>query len=258
MREKGNILSGKVAVVTGAASGMGKAISELFAWQGAAVVCADLNLEGAQETVKNIEAEGGKAIAIKTDVSRENETDAMIDLAVDTYGKLDILVNNAGIMDKNDPIAEVSKERYDLIMSVNVSSVMFASKKAVNVFLEQGNGGCILNIASVGGLFGSRAGVIYTASKHAVVGITKNTGYFYADQKIRCNAIAPGGVATNIGTTMQGANEFGTGRTMKGVSAMPRMGESGEVAEAALFLCSDLASFVNGTVLTVDGGWTAY
>ncbi len=253
-----DVLQGKVAVVTGGASGMGKAISLLFARQGAKVVVADMNLPGAEETVSEIEAAGGAAVAILTDVSKEPQTDAMIGLAVEKYGKLDILVNNAGIMDKNEAVGEVSRERWDLLWNVNTSSVLFASKKAVNTFLAQGTGGNIVNIASVGGLFGARAGVLYTASKHAVVGITRNTAYFYAEQGIHCNAIAPGGVNTNIGSTMTGAHVFGTARTMKGMGVMVRMGEADEVAQAALFLASDAASFVNGAVLTVDGGWTAY
>jgi NAD(P)-dependent dehydrogenase (short-subunit alcohol dehydrogenase family) len=258
MRETmGMILKDKVAVVTGGASGMGKEISKLFANHGANVVVADINLAGAQKTVAEITAKGGKAIATKTDVSIISETDAMIDLAVAEYGKLDILVNNAGIMDDFGPIGDLLEETWNRIWKVNTSSVLFASKKAINVFMRQGLKGSIVNIASVGGLFGGKAGVAYTESKHAIIGITKNTGYVYGDKGIRCNAIAPGGVKTNIMQNTPSINQFGMERSGKGMQAMIRMGEADEIAEVALFLASDISSFVNGTVVTVDGGWTA-
>ena len=256
--EIGMILKDKVAVVTGGASGMGKEISKIFASRGSSVVVADINLAGAQITVDEIVGKGGNAVAIKTDVSVIAETDAMIDLAVEKYGKLDILVNNAGVMDDFGPVGELTEAAWNRIWKINTSSVVFGSKKAVNIFLKQGSKGAIVNIASVGGLFGARAGVAYTASKHAVIGITKNTAYVYGDKGIRCNAIAPGGVKTNIGQSMQSINQFGMERSGKGMSVMIRMGEAVEIAHVALFLASDVSSFVNGAVITVDGGWTAY
>jgi NAD(P)-dependent dehydrogenase (short-subunit alcohol dehydrogenase family) len=132
---------------------------------------------------------------------------------------------------------------------------MRAIRKAMPIFMKQGSG-CIINTASIGGLAGSRAGLAYTASKHAVVGMTKNIGYQYAKLGIRCNAIAPGGVKTNIDVT--DANMFGSQKAGEGMALMPRMGESSEIASVALFLASDAASFVNGTVITADAGWMAY
>lgn len=251
------ILKDKVAVVTGAASGIGRAIAKLYAQEGAKVVVSDINLEGVEAVVQEIIQAGGEAVAVKTDVSKEVDTDSMLDLAVEQYGKLDILVNNAGIMDNMQPVEEIDEANWQRIIGVNVSSVLFASKKAVSIFKKQG-GGVIVNIASVGGVCGSRAGVMYTASKHAVVGITKNIAYMYAKEGIRCNAIAPGGINTNISSHMTSPSQFGMGRVMEGVANSVRMGEPEEIAYPALFLGSDKSSLVNGAVLVADGGWTAY
>ncbi|MFD1952974.1 SDR family oxidoreductase [Paenibacillus thailandensis] len=249
-------LEGKVAIVTGAASGMGKAIAELYAKEGAKVVVSDLNIDGAKAVAEGIEANGGKAIAIKTNVADLNDINAMIDTAVNEYGTLDILVNNAGIMDNMAPIGDVSDERWDLIFDINTKGVMRAIRKAIPIFLEKGKG-VIINTASTGGFSGAHAGAAYTASKHAVIGITKNTGFMYAQKGIRCNAIAPGGTATNIASSVTNFNEFGASRTQVAQGVIPRIGQPEEIAQVALFLASDESSFVNGTVITADAGWTA-
>lgn len=249
-------LEGKVAVVTGAASGMGKAIAELYAQEGASVVVSDLNFEGAEAVVAGITSNGGKAIAVKTNVAVLDDINAMIDTAVNEFGTLDILVNNAGIMDNMAPIEDVNDERWDLIFDINTKGVMRAIRKAIPIFLEKGNG-VIVNTASTGGFSGAHAGVAYTASKHAVVGITKNTGFMYAQKGIRCNAIAPGATITNIANTMTNINEFGLSRTKVTQGVIPRAGQAEEIAKVALFLASDESSFVNGAVITADAGWTA-
>lgn len=249
-------LQEKVAVVTGAASGMGKEIAKLYAKEGAKVIVADLNIDGAEAVVKEITADNGIAKAVPANVAKQEDIDHMIDTAVNEYGKLDILVNNAGIMDGFEPVADITDERWDLIFDINTKGVMRSMRKAIPLFLEQGNG-VIVNIASTGGLNGAHAGATYGASKHAVVGLTKNTGYMYAQKGIRCNAIAPGAVNTNISASMKNINPFGMERTKTVQGVIPRVGEAEEIAKAALFLASDEASFVNGTVLTVDGGWTA-
>lgn len=249
-------LEDKVAIVTGAASGMGKAIAELFAREGAKVIVSDVNLEGAQVVADNIITSGGTAQAIKTNVADSNDIDAMIDLAVTQFGTLDILVNNAGIMDNMAPVGDVEDERWDLIFDINTKSVMRAIRKAVPVFLEKGSG-VIINTASTGGFTGAHAGVAYTASKHAVIGITKNTGFMYAQKGIRCNAIAPGATITNITSTIKNVNEFGASRTKVTQGVIPRLGQAEEIAKVALFLASDDSSFVNGAVITADAGWTA-
>lgn len=249
-------LQDNVAVVTGAASGMGAAIAKVYASEGAKVVVADLNLDGAEAVVKEIVDAGGVATAVKVNVAELNDVNQMIDHAVNEYGTLDILVNNAGIMDGFEPIGDISDERWDLLFDVNTNSVMRATRKALPLFLEKGKG-VIVNVASSGGLNGAHAGAAYTASKHAVVGLTKNTGYMYAEKGIRCNAIAPGGVATNIAATLKNINEFGASRLQAPREVMPRVGQAEEIAQVALFLASDDSSFVNGTVVTADSGWSA-
>ncbi|RFU68547.1 SDR family oxidoreductase [Bacillus sp. V59.32b] len=249
-------LNEKVAVVTGAASGMGKAIAELYAKEGAKVILADYNFEGAETVASGIVANGGTAKAVKANVAESSDIENMINTAVSEFGTLDILVNNAGIMDGFEPVGDITDEKWDRIFDINTKSVMRATRKAVSIFLEKGKG-VIVNTASTGGFNGAHAGVAYTASKHAVVGITKNTGFMYANKGIRCNAIAPGATITNIESTMTNLNEFGTSRTQVAQSVIPRAGQPEEIAQVALFLASDESSFVNGTVVTADAGWTS-
>ena len=250
-------LQDKVAVVTGAASGMGKAIAILYAKEGAKVVVSDLTLEGAGATVAEITAFGGTATAVEADISKERDVYRLIKAALNSYGTLDILVNNAGIMDNFAPAGDVTDEMWEKVFAVNVTGVMRTIRQAIPIFLEKG-AGVIINIASVGGLYGSRAGASYTAAKHAVVGLTKNTGFQYADKGIRCNAIAPGGVNTKITASVNNVNQEGINKAMSGATFNPRTGEPEDIARVALFLASDDASFVNGTVVTADAGWTAY
>ncbi|GGH30989.1 SDR family oxidoreductase [Paenibacillus segetis] len=249
-------LQNKVAVVTGAASGMGKSIAELYAKEGAKVIVADLNIEGAEVVAQEIISNGGVAKAIQVNVAKLEDIENMIDTAVSEYGTLDILVNNAGIMDGFEPVGDINDERWDLIFDINTKSVMRAIRKALPIFLEKG-AGVIVNTASTGGLNGAHAGATYTASKHAVVGLTKNTGFMYASKGIRCNAIAPGATMTNIGASMKNINEFGMSRTQLSQAVIPRAGSPEEIAKVALFLASDDSSFVNGTVITADAGWTS-
>ena len=250
------ILKDKVAIVTGGASGMGKDISILYAREGAKVLVADINLDGAKETVAKIEKDGGVGLALKVDVSKQEDIDKMVDTAMKEFGDVDILVNNAGIMDNMEPAADITDEQWERVFAINTTSVMRATRKVIPIFLKK-EAGIIINIASIGGLIGKVAGSIYTASKHAVIGFTKSTGYMYANKGIRCNAIAPGAVSTNIGSTMTNINQFGMQRTGLGMQTNPRTGEAAEIAGVALFLASPESSFVNGTVITADGGWTA-
>lgn len=250
-------LEGKVAVVTGAGSGMGREIAVLFAKEGAKVVVSDINGQTANETVDLIRAGGGTATVAVADVAKEEDVQRMIDAAVQTYGTLDILVNNAGIMDGMTPVHELTDELWERVIAVNTTGPMRAIRKALPIFMEKGKG-VIINVASIGGLHGSRAGAAYTASKHALVGLTRNVAFQYAQLGIRCNAIAPGGVQTNIGMGTAKPSEFGLDKAMKGAGANPRLGDPKEIAAVALFLASDDASFVNGAVIVADAGWTAY
>lgn len=249
-------LEKQVAAVTGAGSGMGRAIAKLFAQEGANVVAADIQPDGVQSLARESKDFPGKIVYRETDVSNEQQVEGMVDFAVSEFGKLDIMVNNAGIMDNMMPVGELDNGLWERVLGINLYGVMYGCRKAVQVMCKA-KGGRIINIASVGGLNGARAGAAYTASKYGVVGLTKNTGFMYANEGIRCNAIAPGGVETNIGRSMQNLSEFGLERTSVGAKTMPRQGQPEEIARAALFLATDESSFVNGTVLTVDGGWTA-
>ncbi len=254
-----NKLQNKVSVITGAGSGIGKAIALLFASEGSNVVATDINRQRLEDLEKEVRDAGGEITTVIADVANQQDIDQMIDTAVTTYGTLDILINNAGIMDSFEPAGEVSDETYERVMRINTDGTFWAVRKALSVFVPKKNG-VIVNITSMAGINGARGGAAYTMSKHAVVGLTKNTGYIYAKMGIRCNAIAPGGVQTNISETIDPSKmaSLGSERIMPGTQLMPRMGNPDELAAAALFLAGDDASFVNGEVLTVDGGWNAY
>lgn len=251
-----NELKNKVAVITGAASGMGKAMALLFAGEGAKLVIADLHHEGIYDVVKMIREKDGAVVGVTVDVSKEEDIRKMIDTAVHEYGGIDILVNNAGIMDDFVPVAEVTDDLWSRVMGINLNGPFYACRLAVPVMLKRG-GGSILNISSVGGLHGARAGAAYTASKHAVIGLTKNIAFHYGDKGIRCNTIAPGGVNTNINASMK-PNELGFAKIQTGMGSNIRFGEPDEIAQVALFLVSNRSSFVNGATVVADGGWTAY
>ncbi|MFC6259398.1 glucose 1-dehydrogenase [Levilactobacillus fujinensis] len=250
-------LPGKVAIITGAGSGMGRSMAELFAKEGAKIVAADINEDRLNEVVAAIKDAGGEAVASITNVTKEADVVAMVQAAVTNFGHLDILVNNAGIMDNMAPVGTLTNELWDKVMTVNTTSVMLATREALKLFTKQ-KSGVILNIASVGGLGGGRAGAAYTASKHAVVGLTKNTAYMYENAGIRTNAIAPGGIKTNITESMTGVDKQGMERQSVGMPLSPKPGTGDEIAQTALFLCSDASSYVNGTIVPVDGGWTSY
>jgi NAD(P)-dependent dehydrogenase (short-subunit alcohol dehydrogenase family) len=249
-------LNQKIAIVTGAASGMGKSIAMIYAQEGAKVVVSDINLEGAQGTVDEIKANGGSAIAVLANVAKEEDIQNLIDTTVKTYGTVDILVNNAGITDNMAAVGDITDEQWYRQLEVNTTSVMRATRKVLPVFLNKRNG-IIINIASVGGFHGNTAGAAYTAAKHAVVGLTKNTGYQYAREGIRCNAIAPGPIRTNIAANIE-PDKRGSELCRTGFSTIRRIGEAEEIATVALFLATDESSFINGQVITVDGGWTAW
>lgn len=252
-------LKDKVAVVTGASSGMGKDIAYLFAKEGATVYAVARRLEKLENLAESVKAFEGKIIPYAGDLSNKEEAEKAIDFAYRDSGKLDILVNNAGIMDNFSPVGDVSDIMLEKVFSLNIYAHFYTSRKAINIFLKEGHGN-IINIASIAGLYGARAGAVYTASKHAVVGLTKNTGYMYAKKNIRCNAICPGGVDTEIGTGefMKQTNQEGLNIIMANIDANPRNGKAIEIAKLALFLASDDSSLINGQCITADSGWTAY
>jgi len=252
-------LENKVSVVTGAGAGMGKAIALLFAAEGSKVVATDIDQERLDALKNEIREKGGEVTTLIANMAKEEDIENMIKVATTTYGTLDILVNNAGIMDHFQPVAEVENSMMEKVMKINFEGPFKAMRSAVKIFLAKGNGN-IINICSIGGLKGGAAGAAYTASKHALIGLTRNTGYMYSKSGIRCNGIAPGAVNTNIGETidMSKVTPLVNDRIMTGMALNPRTGEPSEIANAALFLASDEASFVNAHILVVDGGWSAY
>lgn len=249
-------LEGKSVVVTGASAGMGKSIVECFVNEGASVVAVARRKERLDALAESLKDAPGKIVTMVGDVSKKEDNEAMIDLAVSSFGKLDVLINNAGIMDDMSPIGEVEDERFDKLMKVNLYGPMYAMRKAVNVFKEQGNGGNIINVASVGA-YRTVAGAAYVATKAALVSMTKNTAFMYIPDKIRCNAIAPGGIASEISTSMGMPNMNGYSRAKLNMASAPEMGTTEQIAKAALFLASDDSDYVSGDVLVVDGGWIA-
>ena len=252
------VLQGKVAVITGAGSGIGKATVSLFLQEGADCVAADLDHDSVQALKEEFPEFSGHIKPFQVDVSKSEQVEAMVDFAVKECGKMDIIFNNAGIMDGMVPVDELTDDVWDRVMKINAGGVMFACRKAVQYYLERGEGGVILNTASLGGLCGGRAGLAYAASKFAVVGMTKNIAFMYGDSGIRCNAICPGGIQTNIGIGLSQPSQRGLMRTQNGMGLMDRLGDPYEIAAAAVFLSCDASTFVNGATLTVDGGWSAY
>ncbi len=249
-------LQGKTAVVTGASSGMGHAIVELFAKEGANVVAVARRKERLEELANSLAGAPGKVAVYVGDVSSREVNEGMIDFAIEQFGGLDILVNNAGVMDDMSPVGDASDEKYEQVMKINVYGPMAAMRKAIKVFNDKGTKGSIVNVASVGGIKAA-AGVVYCASKAALISMTKNTAYMYMKDGIRCNVIAPGGIATEIGTSMGQPNMNGYSRIQPILASAPEQGSAGDIAAAALFLASDESSYVNGAILPVDGGWMA-
>lgn len=246
--------SGKTVVITGASSGIGYQIALDFAKEGAKVIAVARRKERLEELVAEAKSFEGEIIAYPGDISAKDINEGMIDFAVEKGGKIDVLVNNAGIMDEFVPIGELTDELWEKIMSVNVNGPVYAMRKAVQVMKEQESGGNIVNVASIGGVCGARAGAAYTASKHAIVGLTKNTAYMYVGDGIRCNVVCPGGVETEVMNSQTNISQHGMGRIMAGLDQSIKAGKPEEISAAVLFIASDEASFVNGSVFVVDGG----
>jgi NAD(P)-dependent dehydrogenase (short-subunit alcohol dehydrogenase family) len=251
-------LQDKVAVITGAGSGMGLAMARRFAAEGAKVVIGDWNAERMAAAVREIGASGGTITGAQGDISDRATAEALVDLAVSAHGRIDVLVNNAGVMDYMQGVGELDDDIWRRVMAINLDGPMFTMRRAVPLMAAQG-GGAIINIASVGGIKGGAAGAAYTAAKHALVGLTKNTAWIYAPKGVRANAIAPGGTKTNIGETMpmDRIDPVGAARLSAYSALIPAMLEPDDIGALALFLASDEGRYINGAVIPADAGWTA-
>lgn len=251
------VLEGKTAIITGAGSGVGRAMANLFASSGGSVVVVDLLPDRVSQVVAEIKVSGGKATGMPMDLSVKAEVDRMVDETLKSSGKVDILCNNAGIMDGVRPVADTTDEVWERVMNVNLNAPFRASRRVIPAMLKQG-GGAIINTSSVAGLFGGVAGAAYTVSKHALIGLTQNIAAFYGPKGIRCNAMALGGVNTNIGLGSGEPSKLGLEHLNKVAAMIPRMGEPTEIAELALFLASAKSGYINGSCIVIDGGWTVF
>jgi len=249
-------LDGKVALITGAGSGIGRESSLLFATEGAAVVAVDVNEAAARDTVRDVEAAGGRATAVRADVVKADDCRAMVEAAEKTYGKLNVLFNNAGIMDsRDDDAVSTTEEVWDLTMDINAKGVFLGCKYGIPA-LRRAGGGSIINTASLVALMGSATPQLaYTASKGAVLALTRELAIVHARENIRINALCPGPLRTELLMKFLDT-EAKMARRMVHIP-MGRFGEAKEIAKAALWLTSDDASWVTGTEFVVDGGITA-
>lgn len=250
------LLENKVALITGGSSGIGRATAISMAKEGAEVLISDVNGEGGAETVRLIENEGGTASYITADVSRTDEVKTMMDTVVHRYGKLDIAVNSAGIGGDLNAIHDQTEESFEQVMNINVKGLWLCMKHAIPLMLANENGGVIVNLASVAGLIGFPGGSIYSASKHAVIGLTKSAALEFASKGIRVNAVCPSFINTPMVSAMI-EDQPRLADNVSVASPMRRLGTPEEIADAILWLSSDNASFVNGIALAADGGLTA-
>ena len=247
----------KVALITGGAAGIGRAAALLFAKEGARVMVTDVEADGAGQTAAMIREAGGDASFLKTDVGEPDQVGAMVKAVIDTYGRLDCAVNNAGIEGSIANLAECSLDNFDRIIRTNLRGTFLCMKYELPEMMRQGCG-AIVNCASVAGLIGFAGISAYTASKHGIIGLTRNAALEYGKAGIRVNSVCPGGIETRMLDSLAGQlGSDDAGELLAPMHPIGRIGQPVEVAELMLWLCSDRASFVNGAAMTVDGGFTA-
>jgi NAD(P)-dependent dehydrogenase (short-subunit alcohol dehydrogenase family) len=252
-------LESKVALVTGAASGIGRDVCYRFLEEDCLVIATDINSDALEALKKEAPHKGLRLHVLPCDITKERELETLVGFAIKEHQHIDILVNNAGVMDNFEAIADVSNSQWDRIMNVNLRGPFMLMRLLIPHFLHHKYGN-IINVSSIGGLQGGRAGAAYTASKFALNGLTKNTGYLYAERGIRCNAVAPGAVETHISDSIdyskvsKDMNEL----LIAGLKLNPRIGKPKEIAEIVLFLASEESSMINGEVLVADAAWSAY
>ncbi len=247
-------MQGKVALITGGGSGIGRAASMAFARGGAKVVIGDVVAEGGNRTVELIKDTGGEAIFVPTDVTVGREVERLVKATVDTYGGLDYAYNNAGIEGAQKGLVDCTEEEWQRVIAINLTGVWLSMKHEIPAMIRRG-GGSIVNTSSVMGLVGAPSIPAYIASKHGVAGLTREAALEFAKSKIRVNAVCPGAIRTPMIERIiaGGATE----KDLAAPQAIPRLGRPEEIAAAVVWLCSDAASFVTGVAMPVDGGWMA-
>ncbi|MBL7250530.1 SDR family oxidoreductase [Alloalcanivorax marinus] len=253
------MLTNKVALVTGAGAGIGRATALKFAEEGARVMVADLNVAGGEETVALIKKQGGEALFTRADVTDAAAVDALIRTAVDSFGRLDCACNNAGIEGAVVPFTDQSEDDYEAVMRVNAKGTFLCLRAEIRQMLQNG-GGAIVNLASIAGLIGFTGLAPYVASKHAVNGLTKNAALEFGKQGIRVNSVCPGGIDTRMLDSLADQASGGAQSSrdmMEPLHPIGRIGTPEEVAELIVWLCSPRASFVTGANIPVDGGYVA-
>ena len=249
-------LANKVAIITGAGSGMGKCAALLFASEGAKIAASDINEAAVKETVAEITKKGGEAIAIRTDVSKAPDVERMVNETVAKFGKLDIIYNNAGIEGDSGFVANLTEEQFDRVIAINLRGVWLGMKYALPQMMKQ-RSGSIINTASIAGIVGIKGGTPYAAAKAGVIAMTRVAALEYGRYNIRVNAICPGAIETPMAQRIRGEGVEPNPRAIKRISVLERMAQPEEIARVALFLASDDASFATGAPFIIDGGWTA-
>lgn len=250
------ILEGKVAIITGAGSGIGRATAKIFAREGAKLVLADVIEDGGKQTLAMVADTGKDAIFVKTDVSNQSEVDALIAKAVETYGRIDCAFNNAGIEGKQGLTHECERENWDRVIAIDLTGVWLCMKAEIAQLLKQGKGGAIVNTSSGAGLAGVRGMPAYVAAKHGVAGLTRAAAVEYGKHNIRVNAVCPGPIRTPMMDRLLGKRPDAETRFARG-GPLKRLGEASEIGETVAWLCSDHASYVTGLPMPVDGGFMA-
>jgi NAD(P)-dependent dehydrogenase (short-subunit alcohol dehydrogenase family) len=241
----------KIAFVTGAAGGIGRATAVAFATEGADVAVLDRTEEALAQTAEAIRAAGRRVLTMGCDVSKPDEVDAAVARVVETFGRIDCSFNNAGVENKAHPVAEIDLDEWDRVNDINLRGTFVCMKHELAQMLRQG-GGAIVNTSSGAGIRGVAGGAAYAASKHAIIGLTRSAALDYATKNIRVNAVLPGNIATEM------MDRFTGGDIQKAIDLEPvgRLGKPEEIAEAVLWMCSDLGGFVTGAAISVDGGWS--